>query len=131
MLPRNRWFIAAALLYSLLGGSVALAWLFLPGSLAPSAVRAHAHLMLVGFVGMMVFGVALHVLPRFTGRNLFSERMADAQFVLVNLGLLAMVGGWLAGARLFTEAGGVLLWAGFLLFAVNVIATVRPWARRG
>jgi cbb3-type cytochrome oxidase subunit 1 len=78
-----------------------------------------------------VFGVGLHVLPRFTGRNLFSERMADAQFVLVNVGLITMVGGWLAGGRLFTGAGGALLWAGFLLFAVNVIATVRPWARRG
>lgn len=131
MLPRNRWFIAAALLYALLGGSVALAWLAFPGALAPYALRAHAHLMLVGFVGMMVFGVALHVLPRFTGRNLFSERLADAQFVLVNVGLLAMVGGWLAGARLFIGMGGALLWAGFLLFAVNVIATVRPWARRG
>ena len=41
------------------------------------------------------------------------------------------VAGWLAGARRFTETGGALLWAGFLLFAVNVIATVRPWARRG
>jgi nitric oxide reductase large subunit len=131
MLPRNRWFIAAALLYALLGGLVALAWLAFPGALAPHAPRAHAHLMLVGFVGMMVFGVALHVLPRFTGRNLFSERLADAQFVLVNVGLVAMVAGWLAGARHFTETGGALLWAGFLLFAVNVIATVRPWVRRG
>ena len=131
MLPRNRWFIAAALLYALLGGSVALAWLVFPGALTPYALRAHAHLMLVGFVGMMVFGIGLHVLPRFTGRNLFSERMADAQFALVNAGLLAMVAGWLAGARLATEAGGALLWVGFLLFAINVIATVRPWARRG
>ncbi|MGE5097554.1 MAG: cbb3-type cytochrome c oxidase subunit I [Betaproteobacteria bacterium] len=131
MLPRNRWFIAAALLYALLGGSVALAWLAFPGALAPLALRAHAHLMLVGFVGMMVFGVGLHVLPRFTGRNLFSERLADAQFVLVNVGLVAMVAGWLVASRLLTEAGGGLLWAGFLLFAVNVIATVRPWARRG
>jgi hypothetical protein len=27
-------------------------------------------------------------------------------------------------------AGGVLLWAGFVAFAANVIGTVRPWARR-
>ncbi len=131
MLPRNRWFIAAALLYALAGGLVALAWLAFPGALTPYALRAHAHLMLVGFVGMMIFGVGLHMLPRFIGRNLFSERLADAQFVLVNVGLVAMVAGWLAGARRFIEAGGGLLWAGFLLFAVNVIATIRPWARRG
>jgi hypothetical protein len=80
---------------------------------------------------MMVFCVGLHMLPRFTGRALFSERAADAQFWLANLGLLAAVSGWLAGARALSLAGGVALWLAFALFAVNVAATVRPWARRG
>ena len=131
MLPRNRWFIVASLAYALLGGLVGLAWLTLPGALPVAALRAHAHLMLVGFVGMMVFGIGLHVLPRFTGRVLFSERLADAQFVVANIGLIAMVYGWLGGARIATVAGGAVLWTGFVLFAVNVVATVRPWAGRG
>jgi cbb3-type cytochrome oxidase subunit 1 len=131
MLPRNRWFIAAALVYALLGGLIGLAWLVNPALLPPLGLRAHAHLMLVGFVGMMVFGVGLHVLPRFTGRALFSERAADAQFWLANLGLLALVGGWLGGLRAVAAAGGAALWLAFALFAVNVTATVRPWARRG
>jgi hypothetical protein len=42
-----------------------------------------------------------------------------------------MVYGWLAGIRIATAAGGALLWTGFVLFAVNVVGTVRPWARRG
>jgi cbb3-type cytochrome oxidase subunit 1 len=78
----------------------------------------------------MIFGIGLHVLPRFTGRPLFSERLADAQFVLVNVGLVTMVTGWLAGTRPVTTAGGALLWIGLVLFALNVVATVRPWARR-
>lgn len=130
MLPRNRWFVAASLVYALAGGLLGLAWLAHPGAFTPYALRAHAHLMLVGFLGMMVFGVGLHVLPRFTGRTLFSERMADAQFLLANVGLVAMVWGWLSSTMSVTQAGGGLLWAAFLLFAVNVIATVRPWARR-
>lgn len=131
MLPRNRWFVAAALAYALAGGLVGLAWIGFPGALPASALRAHAHLMLAGFVGMMIFGIGLHVLPRFTGRALFSERMADAQFVLVNLGLISMMFGWLGGARVAIGVGGALLWTGFVLFAVNVVATVRPWTRRG
>jgi nitric oxide reductase large subunit len=130
VLPRNRWFIAAALLYALLGGLVGVAWLGWPGLLPGFALRAHAHLMLVGFVGMMVFGIALHVLPRFTGRALLSERLADAILVLANLGLPLMVLGWLFGSMDTARLGGVLLWAAFLAFAVNVIGTVRPWARR-
>lgn len=131
MLPRNRWFIAAALAYALLGGLLGLIWLADPGRLPVLALRAHAHLMLVGFVGMMIFGVGLHVLPRFTGHNLFSERLADAQFWLANVGLLAMVLGWFSARQLVSAAGGAALWLAFALFALNVAATVRPWARRG
>ena len=131
MLPRNRWFIAAALAYALAGGLLGLAWLAAPAALPPLALRAHAHLMLVGFVGMTIFGIALHVLPRFTGRALFSERLADAQFWLANAGLLAMMWGWLFTIAAVTFAGGALLWLAFALFALNVVATVRPWARRG
>jgi nitric oxide reductase large subunit len=131
MLPRNRWFIAAALVYALLGGLLALAWLADPAALPALAPRAHAHLMLLGFVAMMIFGVALHMLPRFTGRPLFSERLADAQFWLANVGLPAMVLGWLLAAPAVAAAGGAAVWLSFALFALNVAATVRPWARRG
>jgi nitric oxide reductase large subunit len=131
MLPRNRWFIALALVYALAGGLVGLAWLADPGLLPGLALRAHAHLMLVGFVGMMVFGVGLHVLPRFTGRDLFSERTADAQFWAANVGLVAMVSGWFASAPWLATAGAALLWLAFALFALNVLLTVRPWSRRG
>ena len=131
MLPRNRWFIAAALVYALAGGLLGLAWLAVPGSVPAYTLRAHAHLMLVGFVGMMIFGVGLHVLPRGTGRALYSERLADWQFALVNAGLVAMVSGWLVPLTSVARTGGALLWAGLALFALNVVATVRPWARRG
>jgi cbb3-type cytochrome oxidase subunit 1 len=122
--------VAAALVYALLGGLLGLAWLASPCLVPGLALRAHAHLMLVGFVGMMIFGIGLHVLPRFTGRPLYSERLADAHFALANFGLLVMVGGWLGSLAVVAIAGGVLLWAGFVAFAANVIGTVRPWARR-
>lgn len=131
MLPRNRWFIAAALVYALAGGLLGLAWLAVPDRLPAYTLRAHAHLMLVGFIGMMIFGVGLHVLPRFTGRTLYSERIADLQFAFVNAGLVAMVIGWLAALASVARFGGALLWAGLALFALNVVATVRPWLRRG
>ncbi len=131
MLARNRWFIAAALVYALAGGLVGLAWLADPALVPGNALRLHAHLMLVGFVGMMIFGVGLHMLPRFTGRALFSERAADVQFAMTNLGLVIMAAGWLAASTPIVTGGGVLLWSGLLLFALNVVLTVRPWGRRG
>ncbi|NJD32138.1 MAG: hypothetical protein FIB04_09650 [Gammaproteobacteria bacterium] len=130
MLSRNRWFIVAALLYALSGATLGLAWLAWPGRLPGLALRAHAHLMLVGFVGMMIFGIGLHVLPRFTGRALYSDRLADANFWLANMGLPVLVFGWLDGLPAAARTGGLLLWAGFVAFAVNVLGTVRPSARR-
>ncbi len=108
--------MAAALVYALLGGLLGLAWFASPDLVPRLALRAHAHLMLVGFVGMMIFGIGLHVLPRFTGRPLYSERLADVHFALANFGLLAMAGGWLAWSQQgLVHAGIVLLAVGFAL----------------
>ena len=41
---------------------------------------AHVHLNLLGFVTMMIYGVAYHVIPRFSGTPLFSRRLAGAQY---------------------------------------------------
>ena len=38
---------------------------------------AHTHLNLAGFVVMIIFGVAYHILPRFAGKPLHSEAWAS------------------------------------------------------
>lgn len=57
---------------------------------------AHMHANLLGFVSMMIFGVAYHVLPRFTGRPLHDRRLAGGHLWLANLGLAGLVSGWIA-----------------------------------
>ena len=130
MLWRNRLFVLLALVYALVGGLIGVAVATVPGALSPEAPLAHAHLMLVGFVGMMIFGIGLHVLPRFSGRPLYSERLADVQFALMNAGLITICIGWLAPVAPIVPIGGAGIWGGFLLFATNVALTIRPWARR-
>ena len=51
-------------------------------------------------------------------------QLTPSQFALVNVGLVAMVSGWLADARLVTTAGGALLWLGLVLFALAEQARV-------
>src|SRR3972149_6487064 len=43
---------------------------------------AHAHIVLAGFVMMVIFGIAYHILPRFAGKPLHSEGWAAAHFWL-------------------------------------------------
>jgi hypothetical protein len=131
MLRRNRIFIALGLLYGLIGGLLGIVWLAVPEYLGPGVPRLHGHLMLLGFVAMTIYGVGLHVLPRFSGHVLFSERLADGQFVFANIGLWVMSYGWLIFNEAVILVGGALAWAGIVAFAVNVMLTVRLTGPRG
>lgn len=122
---RNRWFILASLAYAVVGSLLALLWSIDPRLVPGEAVRTHVHLMMLGFVGQMVFGVGLHALPRFSGYPLFSERLADAQIVLINGGLLVMAWGWLGSMPQLAHAGAGAAWLALICFAINVVGTVR------
>ena len=126
------WFVRAFLRSS-------LAWLGLGVSLGVAmAVEpawvvyrpAHLHLNLLGFVTMMIFGVAFHVIPRFTGRPLHSGRLAGMQWWLSNAGLALMVIGFVLrphgveAAAAVLGAGGVLAALGAYAFIYNIWKTL-------
>ena len=90
---------------------------------------AHLHMTLLGFVAMMIFGVAYHVIPRFTGNQLSSRRLAGLHFWIANAGLATMVAGFVArphwrGATLLLATGGVLAALGAYTFIVNIWRTI-------
>ncbi len=91
---------------------------------------AHVHMNLVGFVTMMIYGVAYHVVPRFTGHPLHSRRLAACQWWMANAGLAGMVAGFLLQPHAgspgtgFLVAGGVLETLGAYLFVFNIWNTI-------
>jgi cbb3-type cytochrome oxidase subunit 1 len=94
---------------------------------------AHMHANLLGFVSMMIFGVAYHVLPRFTGRALHSRMLANAHVWFANIGLALMVGGWLLAphvplVRSAIGAGALSVAAGAFAFIYNIWNTLEPLA---
>ena len=90
---------------------------------------AHAHMNVVGFITMMVFGVGYQLLPRLFGHALHSRWLAVAHWWLANGGLAGMVLGFLLTPRLgssgytITATGGVLYAAGALGFVYNMWRT--------
>ena len=112
------WFLFANTLGLLVGtGVVSYAW-----------QPAHAHANLLGFVAMMIYGVAYHALPRFRGVPFVRGRLALAQVILANLGLASMVLVWGARTPTWTFAlAGSLSWIASVLF-VALIAEVL-WQR--
>lgn len=91
---------------------------------------AHAHLNLLGFVTMMIFGVAYHVVPRFTARPLHRRGLARAHWWISNAGLALLVTGFLcrphdsAHALPILVLGGTLSAAGAYAFIFNIWITI-------
>ncbi|MGE4111263.1 MAG: cbb3-type cytochrome c oxidase subunit I [Burkholderiales bacterium] len=122
---RNRLYVSIGLIYGLLGGLLMLVRLVDPQLVPGNVLRIHGHMMLLGFVLMTIYGVGLHVIPRFGGYPLRSERVANVQFWLANIGLPLMVAGWLAYADWLVAAGGALTVLAMTLFGINMLLTVR------
>jgi len=107
-----RAFVKASLVWLALGVTLGVAM-----AAHPQAViyrPAHVHMNLLGFVTMMIFGVAYHVLPRFAGHPLHSARLARWHWWASNAGLLAMVLGFALRPRVGSAATPVLAGGGLL-----------------
>jgi len=125
-------FIRASLIYLAIGVVVGVLmaawpqWIYVYRSV-------HVHLNLLGFMTMMVFGVGNHILPRFSGRPLYSQEMARVQFWLANIGLIGMILSWsFLGHRRALAYQAFLVFFGaieaiaILIFVYNIQRTIRP-----
>ena len=132
--PFVRRFIRSSLVWLGVGVLIGLAMAARPAWLAFRP--AHVHANLLGFVSMMIFGVAYHVIPRFTGRPLHSPRAAALHLWLANAGLAGMVAAFLlrplVGSPLtpLLVAGGSLSAAGAMLFIHTIWRTLDVPATR-
>lgn len=107
-------FIRASLIWFVLGITLGLAMAAHP---AWTIYRpAHAHMNLVGFVTMMIFGIGYQMLPRFFGHPIHSRKFAVAHIWLANVGLAFLVIGFMLAPHVGSRsvpvtAGGGALWA--------------------
>src|SRR5262252_6238605 len=128
------WFVKAFL-------KASLAWLAAGVSLGIAMAvhpawavyrTAHLHMNLLGFVAMMIFGVAYHVIPRFSGHPLHSRRLATIHWWLANGGLALFVAGLVmlphtafgTPARVVVAVGGILSAAASYAFVYNLWRTI-------
>jgi cbb3-type cytochrome oxidase subunit 1 len=127
-------FIRASLVWFVAGITLGLAMAVHPAWVVYRP--AHAHMNLVGFVVMMIFGVGYQILPRFFGHPIHSRALAIAHVWLANLGLAGLVGGFLlaphiGSASVPVTASGGMLWAlGAYGFVYNMWRTFDAAERR-
>jgi cbb3-type cytochrome oxidase subunit 1 len=127
-------FIRASLVWFVAGITLGLAMAVHPAWVVYRP--AHAHMNLVGFVVMMIFGVGYQILPRFFGHPIHSKALAIAHVWLANLGLAGLVGGFLLAPHIgsasvpVTASGGVLWALGAYGFVYNMWRTFDAAERR-
>jgi cbb3-type cytochrome oxidase subunit 1 len=121
-------FLKAGLVWLVLGVTLGVCMAVHPPLLAWRT--AHIHMLLVGFVTGMIFGVGYHVFPRFAGRPLRSPRLVMLHWWLANLGVAAMASGFALRARgavagpPLLGVGGAAAALGAYLFVYNVWRTL-------
>ena len=133
-----RRYIKTAILFLgvglLLGG-----WMMVRRELASAApssymISAHTHAIFVGFVMMMILGVALWMFPRpEKGDTRYSPRAAEGAYWLVTIGTAGRIAGELARQQFTSPAlrwavmlCGLAQVAGIALFFVNMWPRIRP-----
>ena len=97
-------------------------------------VSAHTHAILVGFVMMMILGVALWLFPRPSREDTrYSPRAAELAYWLVGGGTAIRIVGELSRTeisapwlRLATVGAGVVQVAGLLVFFYTMWSRIRP-----
>lgn len=129
MEPFVRRFIRSSLVWFAIGGLLGVYQIARP--FEGAALRpAHMHANLLGFVSMMIFGVAYHTMPRFIGAPLHSRRLAALHLWLANAGLVGLVGGWgvrlasVPASRVLLAVGAAASAAGGALFVYNLWRTL-------
>lgn len=120
-------FAWASLIYLVIGSTMGVIMVFNSLPLTPS----HAHVLLIGFVSMMIFGVGYHLLPVFAGTDLHSPRLAEIQFWLQNIGLIGLAFTMpyrytSSDYRLGAIAFGAISLLAIYIFAYNVARSLIP-----
>jgi len=114
-------FLKASLAWLALGVSVGVAMAAHP--LWTVYRLVHVHMLLLGFVTMMIYGVAYHVVPRFTGFPLHNRRAAVWHWWISNTGLVLMAAGFAVRVH-EASAGTFVLATGGMLSALGAYTFV-------
>ena len=115
-------FFRAAVIYGLLGLALGL---HMAATQNHSQLVTHAHLMLIGWVSMFLYGAYLKLHPASGWLPAILWVIANIGLVVTVIGLYIVYGGQPAEGEPYAVAGSFTVFAGMILFAFLV------WRTRG
>ncbi|MFQ5963423.1 MAG: cbb3-type cytochrome c oxidase subunit I [Candidatus Scalinduaceae bacterium] len=92
-------------------------------------LHAHTHLMLLGWMSMMIYGVGYHILPRFNGNPVAFPKLAVVHFWVANVALIGLVSTWGLDRYEFSkipeQVFAVLNAIGIFMFVINILVSIK------
>ncbi|MBS1257349.1 MAG: hypothetical protein MAG551_00391 [Candidatus Scalindua arabica] len=85
----------------------------------------HSHLMLLGWMSMMIYGVGYHILPRFNGNPVAFPILAIIHFWWANVALVGLVVSWLLTMDVLIGIFAILNAIGVIMFTTNILVSIR------
>lgn len=130
----SKLFITAALFYLVAGTVLGFLMAFKSGKWVLRLMPAHAHMNLLGWVSMLIFGFAYYLLPMAAGRPLYSQGLPYLHFALSNIGLAGMAVLWTASRFPNSPVTprsvwpfGLMVVVSLWIFIFNVAMTLYAW----
>ncbi len=127
----SKFFIIASLFYLVAGTSLGFLMAFKSGKWVLRLMPAHAHINLLGWVSMLIFGFAYYLVPMAAGRPMYSHSLPYVHFALANTGLVGMAVCWVASrfpnspvSPRFVWPFGLMVVVSLWLFMFNVVMTL-------
>lgn len=141
MFTLARYYVKSAILFLtlglLLGGYMSYEINFKNIAMPASLITAHTHLILVGFVMMLIMGVALWLFPRPREKVFYSPLLAEIIFYMMFTAILLralgeVMSGFMASDRVtslfawFAVVGSYGEIFAIILFFVNIWQRIKP-----
>jgi cbb3-type cytochrome oxidase subunit 1 len=121
--PVAKNFIRTALIYFAIAAIIGAFIMFTKRVEYYQLKHAHVHLMLLGWMSMMIYGVGYHILPRFNGNPVAFPKLAVAHFFVANIALVGFVSTW--GLGYIYKGFGILNVIAIGLFVFNMLVSIR------
>ncbi|KKM71321.1 hypothetical protein LCGC14_1431850 [marine sediment metagenome] len=116
-------FIRSALIYFAIAAIIGAFIMFTRRVEYHQLKYAHVHVMLLGWLSMMIYGVGYHILPRFNGNPVAFPKLAVIHLWLANIALIGLVSTW--GLGYIYKGFGVLNVIGIGMFVLNMLVSIR------
>jgi cbb3-type cytochrome oxidase subunit 1 len=135
-------FLKAVIFYFVVATAFGILMLFGKGGYITGIKTLHVHIALVGFVSVTIYGGMYHVIPmlcwtRLTEKlaggkgdvpssfkELYSERLATAIFVLANIGIVGFFFGFALSIKPLAIASAISITASGVIFAYDMLRMI-------